>query len=133
MSDEPSKSMAVFCIALFVLFGALISAFSIWLRVSSAPDVDGLSALENHDPYADPNPAPPVPENEAAKIGIEEVKRREGWSGIADRPVDREGFWWYVAVWRKPKPHPSSLESRRIVVVDGADGKVLIYNRNPRP
>jgi len=133
MSDEPSKSMAVFCLALFVLLGAVISAFSIWLRVSSAPDVDGLSAVENHKSYVYPNSPPPVPEHEAAKIAIEEVKRREAWSGFADRPVDREGFWWYVAVWRNPKPHPSSLESRRSVVIDGADGKVLIYNRHPRP
>jgi hypothetical protein len=117
-------------LAVLVLLGMLPIAFAVWLRVSSVPEV-GLKMAENHKPNIDLN-SPPVPEHEAATIAIEEVKKREGWTGFVDRPVDREGFRWYVQVWSTPRPHPSSFESSRGVTVDGATGQVLEYHR-PQP
>lgn len=71
----------------------------------------------------------PVPESEAIRIAIAEVKKREGWSGLVDEsPVQREGIFWYVAVWHTPAPHRPS-EDRRRVIVDGEEGKVLKYGR----
>ena len=40
---------------------------------------------------------------EAAAIALAEVKKREGWSGVADPPTPYYVFW-QVAVRRKPGP-----------------------------
>jgi hypothetical protein len=65
---------------------------------------------------------------QAVAIAIEEVKKREGWSGKPEWvKIDQEGFRWYITVRRKPRSH----EGERYVTVSAADGSVLDYS-DPR-
>lgn len=134
MSGELKKrSRAWIQLAFLALLGLLPIALGVWLRTSSVPDGENAVGLpENHTPYVALSSPPPVPEQEAAKVAIAEVKKREGWTGFVDRPVDREGFRWYVTVWPTPRPHPASFGSSRGVTIDGATGKIIDYQR-PEP
>jgi hypothetical protein len=65
-----------------------------------------------------------LPASKAAKIAIDEVKKREGWIGTAD--MSQEGYTWYVIVLQKDGEHPT----QRVVEVqiDGSStGKVTGY------
>jgi hypothetical protein len=129
MNDEPAKAKARIQLAVLALLGLLISAIAVCVLAFSSPRVDD-NDIHTSEPW-------PVPEDEAIKIAIEEVKKREGWTGFVDRPVDRvdnslEGLTWLVQVWRQPSPHSSS-ESSRVVVVNGATGKVRDHNTFATP
>jgi hypothetical protein len=79
------------------------------------------------NPHADFTPTPPatvpypkiLPPSELRKIAIAEVKKREGWTGEADA-TDQEGFRFYFTV-------KSKARGERVVVVEGAEGKVIEY------
>jgi hypothetical protein len=77
----------------FVIVAALIGGFVLWLRVSKPSYVADPSGL----PFERGSPL--LPSSKAAQIAIDEVKKREGWTGEAE--PDLEGDTWYVTVRRK--------------------------------
>jgi hypothetical protein len=129
MSDRAGPSRVVLIAALvaaLLAFGMLVGGISVWLREASAPDDVWGKDLINTVPIAHDINEPRVPEDEAAKIAIAEIKKREGWTGFVET-VDREGFRWYITVWPKPRPHPASIESSRHLTISGSTGEVLNY------
>jgi WD40 repeat protein len=62
-----------------------------------------------------------LPGERASAIAVDEVRRREGWSGEANSPV-RQSDGWSVIVWRLPKT-PGGFRT----VAVGDDGKIGRY------
>jgi hypothetical protein len=105
--------IVVLLLAALIAFALMVAGLAAWVRGVNAPEVFDVL---------------PVSESDATKIAIDEVKKREGWSaGFVDKPpVEREGAFWFVAVWRTPAPH-RTYEDQRPLVVDGETGQVLKY------
>jgi hypothetical protein len=95
----------------------VLTSLAVWFRVSSSSRVA--------EPYSGA-PGPAVSQLKAETIAVDEVKKRDGWSGKADRP-DGEGNRWYVNVWREPL----SADNTRTVVVDTEDGHIIDYHPTP--
>jgi hypothetical protein len=116
MSERVEMSKArIVALLLAALFGfaAVLWGIGGWVRAVNTPEVFDVL---------------PVPERDAVKIAIGEVKKREGWSGYVDKPaVEQEGTFWFVAVWRQPASQRRSSEDQRCVVIDGETGQVLKY------
>jgi hypothetical protein len=132
MSDEPRKSKSSVPFSVLILLVALVLtiAFAVWLRVSSYPQIVAPVTLKRPEPrFPTPTPLPPLVSWErAARIAIEEVKKREGWSGKVggtENDVYREGFTWYVTVKRQPRKPGAD----RVVVIEGLTGNVRDYRR----
>jgi|HubBroStandDraft_6_1064221.scaffolds.fasta_scaffold878916_1 hypothetical protein len=130
MNYEP-RSSTRFRVAAWITLAVPIAGFGLVWRIDRSRQVDA--------PVATPPPSGPfMPKlidrvrflpDDAAQIAIAEVKKREGWTGKAD-PPEREGYWWYVHVWREPR----SPEGTRTVVVHSQDGHICDYwARNERP
>jgi len=122
MSDEPDKPKASSWIAFWIVMGALFG-FAVLSRVFNSPNTDA--------PKSSGGQAPPISTriqfgaDKAVAIAIEEVKKREGWSGKPDwASVEaEEALTWDVTVRRGPL-HPVV---ERHVVVSAQTGKVLNY------
>jgi hypothetical protein len=113
MSDEPIFDSAVIRMGAWIVASVLaLVAFGLILRL--------------WDRTAEVAPAPVammklLPRDELHKRAIAEVKRREGWTGIAGDP-DQEGYRFYFAVRRDRKGL-----AERGVVVEGSTGAILDY------
>jgi hypothetical protein len=132
MSDEPRKPKARVRLSIWILVLALVLtiAFAVWLRVASYPQVVAPVVLKRPEPrFPTPTPLPPlVSWDKAVRIAIEEVKKREGWSGKVggtEKDVYREGFTWYVTVKRQPREPGAD----RVVAIEGLTGKVRDYRK----
>jgi hypothetical protein len=125
MSDEPRKptSPVRFSVWILVVVLVLSIAFAVWLRVCSYPQVVTLVTLKRSEPrFPTPSRLPPqIPMDKVADIAVEEVKKREGWTGNANTP-DREGFTWYVHV-----SEPGKSGRQRTVAIESTTGEVLEY------
>jgi|SRR5580704_15570717 uncharacterized alpha/beta hydrolase family protein len=123
MSDEPDKPKASSWIAFWIVMGALFG-FAVLSRVFNSPNTDA--------PKNSGGVAPPIftriqfGADKAVAIAIEEVKKREGWSGKPDwANVDAdEALTWDGTVRRGPR----RPVVERLVVVSAATGKVLSYS-----
>jgi hypothetical protein len=118
MSERVSVSatvrIAALLVAALIVFGALLARG--WL----APDVWDRDLNATVPILPDLNNEPPLSQAEATRIAIEEIKKREGWTGKFTHS-EREGFRWYITIRHEPNvPH-----DYRIVEVHGTDGKVL--------
>ena len=105
--------VAALLLAALIAFAAMVWGIGVWVRAANRPQVFDVL---------------PIPESDAAKIAIDEVKKREGWSGFVDKPpAEQEGTFWFVAVWRIPPSQLRFYKDQRWVVVDGETGQVLKY------
>jgi hypothetical protein len=64
-------------------------------------------------------------EDEAGRIAIALVKRREGWLGKVDF-ASQEAYTWYVTVGRQTEKHPARQEIRK-VKIDAKTGRMWDY------
>jgi hypothetical protein len=132
MSDEPGnpKSPVRFSVWILAVALALTIGFAVWLRVASYPQVVAPVVLKRPEPrFPTPTRLPPlVSWDKATRIAIEEVKKREGWTGKVggtEHDVYREGFTWYVTVKRQPREPGAD----RVVAIEGRTGKVLDFRK----
>jgi hypothetical protein len=117
MSERgPSRiRLAVLLVTTLTTFAALVAAISCWLRASIRPE---------NDPTDSELPAPTfpfVPVARAKRIAIDEVKRREGWSGKTSDPLI-DGAYWFVYVRSQRKS-----QGEREVMIDAYDGRLMSY------
>jgi hypothetical protein len=129
MSDEPTKKRREW-IAFWIVVGALFG-FAVLSRVFSSPNTDA----PKNSGYAS-GPFAPQDAGESTRIhfgaekavliAIEEVKKREGWSGKPDwaNVEADEALTWDVTVRRGPR----RPVVERLVVVSAQTGKVLNYS-----
>jgi hypothetical protein len=132
VSNEPGQPKSPVRVSVWILVVALVLtiAFAVWLRVASYPQVVAPVVLKRPEPrFPTPTRLPPlVSWDQAARIAIEEVKKREGWSGKVggtEKDVYREGFTWYVTVKRQPREPGTD----RVVAIEGRTGNVRDYRK----
>jgi hypothetical protein len=63
---------------------------------------------------------------ELREIAIAEVKKREGWTGVASRPTDEGNLYYFYIMRQSPLPRIGIQ-----VEVDCNTGKVVGYDRGP--
>jgi hypothetical protein len=131
MSDEPKKKRREW-LAFWIVMGALfgIAALS---RVFNSPNANApKNSVYASGPFAprDGGESTRIQfgADKAVAIAIEEVKKREGWSGKPDwaNVEADEALTWDVTVRRGPR----RPVVERLVVVSAVTGKVLSY-RDP--
>jgi hypothetical protein len=110
-------------LAVYMAIGTLIGGLCLWacwwICVSQPVDPATASFL------------PPKSDAKARRIALEEVKRREGWSGKV-LEASPEGYTWYMLVERQTNSRSGTPELRSMAVC-GHTGKVWDYqDASPR-
>jgi hypothetical protein len=128
MSDEPKKKRRAW-LAFWIVIGALFG-FAVLSRLLNPPTADApKNSAYAIGPFAprDGGESDRIHfgADKAVAIALEEVKKREGWSGNPDWVTAEwsEALTWDVVVRRWSR----TSVGRRIVVVSARTGKVLNY------
>jgi hypothetical protein len=124
MSDEPKRRSRAWIGWALVTLLVLVAGLASWMLTISAPKVDatGPGTPAHRGPPYMPKIPDRVPPQKVATIAIEEVKKREGWTGKAGTP-DREVSTWYVVV----RHDPSTPDADRVVGIDAETFRVDEY------
>ncbi|HEV8002755.1 MAG TPA: hypothetical protein VGP63_22910 [Planctomycetaceae bacterium] len=130
MGDHPTMSrlrIAKLLICGLIVFAAVVEGVAIWLRAGTAPEVEGVNAV-NTDPTMTWDRFQKVSEAQAGQIAFKEVNQREGWSGAITQAELGE-FGWDVTVRHE---HDASHDYR-VVGVDAKTGAIGDYRTvNPK-